>query len=568
MTRFLLALLATAAPAAAQDAAPLPPPSVAAPAPPSWPGVFAALRARDWATAQRMAEQLPDGPLKPVARAEALLGSGAPGTDAATLAALVAEAPALPEAPALAALARARGVAIATPLPAEQPLMRGPQPSRRLAARAGRADAAVARLAAQVQPLIKANDPVSAEPLVEAAAIELAPEALAEWRQRVAWTYFQRGDDAGARRVAALAQAGVGEWATQGAWVNGLAAWRAGDWPAASAAFALVAQRGEDGETRAAGLYWQARAETAGGRPQLVQPLLRAAAARGETFYGLLAAAALGAAPPSAPPAPDADLAQRLPNLRTAEALAALGEFALADSLVRRQARIGAAADHPRLIAFAGRIGLPQTQLWLARNCPAGAQSALAARYPMPAWAPSGGWRVDRALVYAHALQESQFRTDAVSRAGARGLMQLMPGTARLVARHRGDPADAEFRLTDPALNFEYGQSYLEELAGHAGTGGLLPKVIAAYNAGPNNVALWNLQAQVQADPLLFIEAIPFGETRAYVAIVLRNYWMYQQEAGAPAPSLHMLAQERWPAFPGTAAARTAARTGGIPAGN
>ncbi len=146
--------------------------------------------------------------------------------------------------------------------------------------------------------------------------------------------------------------------------------------------------------------------------------------------------------------------------------------------------------------------------------------------------------------------------------------MQLMPGTARLVARHKGDPAGTELRLTEPALNFEYGQSYLEELAGHAGTGGLLPKVIAAYNAGPNNVVLWNLQAQVQNDPLLFIEAIPFGETRGYVAIVLRNYWMYQREAGATSPSLDLLAQERWPRFPGQAVQRSAAVAVPVAAGD
>ena len=182
----------------------------------------------------------------------------------------------------------------------------------------------------------------------------------------------------------------------------------------------------------------------------------------------------------------------------------------------------------------------------------------MLARYPMPAWRPTGGWRVDRALLFAHALQESQFRTDAVSRAGARGLMQLMPGTVQLVARHKGEAPGA---VDDPSVSFEYGQSYLEELADHPGTEGLLPKVIAAYNAGPNNVAAWNARMP-GADPLLFIESIPFAETRNYVAIVLRNYWMYQQETGAEPVSLDELAQGQWPRFPG-AALRTAARDGG-----
>ena len=98
-------------------------------------------------------------------------------------------------------------------------------PSKRAATRPNRNCAA---LAAKIQPLLKANDAISAEPLVEAAADTLSPEALTEWRQKVAWTYFETGDDASARRVAALAQAGAGDWAVDAAWVNGLASWRAG----------------------------------------------------------------------------------------------------------------------------------------------------------------------------------------------------------------------------------------------------------------------------------------------------------------------------------------------------
>ena len=82
-------------------------------------------------------------------------------------------------------------------------------------------------------------------------------------------------------------------------------------------------------------------------------------------------------------------------------------------------------------------------------------------------------------------------------------------------------------------------------------TGGLLPKVIAAYNAGPNSVANWNARGRNLADPLLFIESIPFVETRAYVAIVLRNYWMYQQHSGAKPVSMTAIAQGMWPRFPG-----------------
>jgi soluble lytic murein transglycosylase-like protein len=521
--------------------------------------IAAALRARDWATAATALDALPNGALTPVFRAEFFAATGAPRADATAITALLAAAPDLPQCPALAKLATARGATALPALAVQNTLVRvSGGASKRIAMRATKSDAAAQKLSTQVQPLLKANDPATAEPLVELAIDQLTPEAQSEWRTRVGWAYFQIGDDSAARRLADVAREGAGEWAVQAAWVSGLAAWRQGDYAAAAAAFDTVSQRGGDSETVAAGYFWAARSATAGGRSDQVQLRLWNAARYAETFYGMLASAALGT-PPVAPPFETA-LAQnegllRHLNLSAASALVEIGETALADQLIRQQARIGAAAEHPALIAFAGRLGLPATQLWLAQNAPAGAQASPMARYPMPAWAPAGGWRVDKALLFAHALQESQFRADAVSPAGARGLMQLMPGTARLVARHRGDPADMAMRMTDPALNFEYGQSYLEELAANAGTGGLLPKVIAAYNAGPNNVALWNLKTAVQQDPLLFIEAIPFAETRAYVAIVMRNYWMYQRQVGAPTTSMTALAEGKWPRFPEIAGA-------------
>ena len=530
--------------------------------------IAAALRAKDWATAASALDALPSGALTPVFRAELYAARGAPKADIATLTALLAAAPELPECPALARLAAAQGATALPPLAVQHDLVRVAGASKRAMVRPTRSDTVALKLATQVQPLFKANDPATAEPLIEMAAAQLTPEAQSEWRARLAWAYFQMGDDASARRVADIAKEGAGDWAAQAAWVSGLAAWRQADYAAAEGAFDRVASRGIDSETIAAGYFWAARSATAGGKPNEVSYRLRSAARYGETFYGLLATAALGTAPatPAFNPALAASegLLQHA-NIRAAAALVEIGESDLADQLIRQQARIGSALEHDALIAFAGRMGLPATQLWLAQNAPAGAQTSPMARYPMPAWAPSGGWRVDKALLYAHALQESQFRSDAVSRTGARGLMQLMPGTAKLVARHRGDPMTMADRMTDPALNFEYGQSYLEELANNAGTGGLLPKVIAAYNAGPNNVALWNLKTNVQQDPLLFIEAIPFAETRAYVAIVMRNYWMYQRQVGATPTSMIAMAQGQWPRFPelaGATASRGAVASG------
>jgi soluble lytic murein transglycosylase-like protein len=95
----------------------------------------------------------------------------------------------------------------------------------------------------------------------------------------------------------------------------------------------------------------------------------------------------------------------------------------------------------------------------------------------------------------------------------------------------------------------EYGQSFIELIRGNGATQGQLPKVIAAYNAGPVPVARWAYIPD-KGDPLLWIESIPYWETRYYVPAVLRNMWVYQAQAGGDLPSLVAIAAHRWPAFP------------------
>jgi soluble lytic murein transglycosylase len=290
----------------------------------------------------------------------------------------------------------------------------------------------------------------------------------------------------------------------------------------------------------------------AGGHTEKIDARLRLAARDPETFYGLLSLQQLGL---KAKPIDQSALGgiEKHANVRAALALAEIGEMDLADQLIRYQARIGDARDHAALATIAGRMDLPATQLWLSQNGPAGAQAAVSARYPNPkGWTPTGGWRVDRNLVFAHALQESQFRLNVTSHAGARGLMQVLPGTAAMIARSKGQEVGS---LSNPSVNLEYGQSFIERVRDMSETGGLLPKVIAAYNAGPLPVGEWNAHTRDNADPLLYIESIPYWETRSYVATVLRNYWMYETQAGEQAKSLAALSQGLWPRFPGMAGA-------------
>lgn len=515
--------------------------------------IFAAIHAGDWTSAQAGIDRIPAGPLSDIAQAELILAKGSPRISDDRLIQVVATAPDLPQASQLAALASRRGLTTAA-LPLTRDLVRYAGPSKRLSARSQRSDRAAAALSQTVAPMLRSDRPSEAEAIVNGRLSQLTPEAQAEWLQRTSWAYYLSGDDANARRVADQARSGTGDWAVQASWVSGLAAWRQKDCQSAGTAFQEVSSRARDPEMVAAGLYWASRADMACAHPERVEPRLRSAARMKESFYGLIAQAALGMSEDNGGSlkltANDWSSIGAIANVRRATALAEIGETALAEELLRHQAKIGLSRDHESLIHLAARLDLPAAQIWLAQNGPSGAQLSASARYPMPAWTPASGWQVDKALIFAHALQESRFKTDAVSSAGARGVMQLMPGTAQMVARHLGRTVDPS-ALFQPATSIDIGQAYLRELADNSGTGGLLPKVIAAYNAGPGSVANWNARGRNLDDPLLFIESIPFVETRAYVAIVLRNYWMYQRHSGAKAPSLMAISQGLWPRFPG-----------------
>lgn len=572
-TALLALILAGASPVAASaaESAPVTPLTAAAPVQTSngipvqlkiverdqYRAVFASIRAGNWTDAAQRLDAMPEGLLTPFARAELILARGASKAPLLDVMAVLNRAPELPQASDLARAARARGADALPELPEVHDLYRFPGASRRQAARTNRSDAVAMELRPQIISLIKADNPAEAEALLVSRQAELTGEARTEWQQRVAWSYYLTGDDGNARRLAVQGQQGDGEWKVQADWVAGLAAWRQRDYAAAGAAFDAVIAHARDYEMRAAGLFWSARADMAYGRPDMVQTKLRSAARLPETFYGLLAASSLGIAQPGqATPGMIGQISaewqtlSRYPNIRVATALSEIGEDAYADEVLRHQARIGSGREHGALLHLATRLELPATQLWLSQHGPSDATMPVSARYPVPAWTPQGGWRVDPSLIYAHALQESQFRTDVVSPAGAIGLMQIMPGTAQLIARRKGEVIDRS-QLNRPAIAFEYGQSYLEMLRDMAGTQGLLPKIIAAYNAGPASVAAWNGRLRDGGDPLLFVESIPFAETRAYVAIVLRNYWMYGRQQGSAPASLKAMAQGLWPRFPG-----------------
>ncbi len=517
--------------------------------PRDWRGVFSAIRGGDWASAQAGITALPEDVLKPVARAELYAARNSPRVELQPLLGLLAEAPELPKAGQLLRLAVARGAVEAElpPVPVAARMVPLGSAPRRHRSRPVQGEPAADQLRAALQPLVESNSAPEAEALYQQSMAFFSAEARAESAHRVAWIYYVLGRDADARRVATSGLPGaVGEWAAQANWIAGLASWRLDDCEAASRHFRAVAHGRAESELAAAGAYWAARSEQACRRPQAVEPMLRTAARSPESFYGLLARETLGMdkALPGQLPAPGR--IENLPNVRRALRLAEIGEHRLADEMLRHQAAIGPASDHLALIALAKRIDFAGVQYWLAHNGRPGVRVPAAARFPMPRWQPAGGWRIDPALAFAHARQESDFRPGAVSPAGAVGLMQVRPGTAGDFARARGT---AVGDLRHPPTNLEYGQSFIELMRGSPYTQGQLVKVMAAYNAGPVPVSRWNY-INDKGDPLLWIESLPYWETRYYVPAVLRNMWVYQLLGGAAQPTLKAVAEHKWPAFP------------------
>ena len=224
--------------------------------------MFDAIDAGDWASARAGIAALPPGILAPVAKAELYTARGSPAVDLSSLQALIAEAPELPQADQLARLAMTRGAVTLPPdIPERATVNLGSAPVR-YKARPVQGDPAAEELRAILDPLIKADDAAGAEAQLLLYAPQLSVEARAEAAQRVAFVYYVLGLDLDARRVSdTWRQGAAGEWASQAAWISGLASWRIGDCQSASRDFQQVAALAQQRELRAGGLYWAARSE-------------------------------------------------------------------------------------------------------------------------------------------------------------------------------------------------------------------------------------------------------------------------------------------------------------------
>lgn len=372
----------------------------------------------------------------------------------------------------------------------------------------------------------------------------------------VAARWFYRGN---AKRALALAGPAADRsraHVSNADWIAGLSAWRLRKIDLAARHFeALAYAPSADAWNRTAGAFWAARAHLVGRRPGRVNPLLQLAAEHPRTFYGLIAARQLGVDLDlqwTAPPLTSDGMlvVNGIPGTRRAIALAQVGNVYLAERELRRSYLGGDHASGPALLALAHKLDLPATQMRMAKGVRGSDDRPYdQALFPMPPWQPADGFAVDRALIFAFMRQESGFNARAKSPVGARGLMQLMPRTASYVAGDRSLRRGNKSKLYDPEFNLELGQKYLAMLLRDDMIKGDLFRLAVAYNAGPGNLRKWLRKAKFEGDPLLFVESIPWRESRLFVERVLTNFWIYRERLREDSPSLDAAATGHWPIY-------------------
>jgi soluble lytic murein transglycosylase len=406
--------------------------------------------------------------------------------------------------------------------------------------------------------------------VVEARALLAAPRSLAsaptdaeEWLETLL-TNARAADSAGdkltayniARQLGDTFPAGtviretplsVRDDYTSLAWLAGQLAFRDLRRPGEAAQlYRLYGEAARSAQTRTKGFYWAGRAALAAGDRDSANAQFADAAQHYDQYYGQLSLERLGRAQPKPTPVPTVQVSQaekvnfdddRL--VRAARALGEIGAWREQSLFLRALAnRARSPSDHVLAGQLASQIGRPDLGVMIGRSAQANSLDAVevsgfpTVRVPV---GHEGNWT----FIHAITRQESQFDRQAISHAGARGMMQLMPGTAREVAGKIGLSYDAGSLTTDTNYNFTLGSTYFQQMLSYFG--GSYPLAVAAYNAGPGNVNKW---LRANGDPrngtiemVDWIEAIPIFETRNYVQRVLENAVVYDTLRDRPLPN-------------------------------
>jgi len=303
--------------------------------------------------------------------------------------------------------------------------------------------------------------------------------------------------------------------------------------------------------SRARAAYWSGEAASARGKQRDARRWRETAATNLTTYYGQLAAADLEqdlflALPEGPRPSADQRATFRDRELvRVVRALAELGHGERTDRFVHHLcAKADTATTHKLLADLAVDIGRRDLAVSVARDARRKGIILPKHLYPVPALPGTQSARTTghRAAMLALVRQESSFDDRAVSPAGAYGMMQLMPATARTLARDLDMPFSRERLHRNARYNLRLGRHYLNELI--ARYDGALMLAIAAYNAGPNAVDRWLREyGDPRTDfigPVTWIEQIPYAETRNYVQRVIEAMMVYRHREAPTRVALDM----------------------------
>jgi soluble lytic murein transglycosylase len=362
------------------------------------------------------------------------------------------------------------------------------------------------------------------------------PEQWADWRRRLARKEMREGDPGRAYRMAAQHHLSRGEDYADLEWLSGYIALRKlGDAETALAHFDRLARAVSGPISLARAHYWRGRALEALGRDGDAQAAYAEGARYPTAFYGLLSAEKVGlplspamAGGESYPDWRGMPFAQSTVFLAARELMAAGDETLAARFLLH----LGEGLSGYEIGALAGmamEAGEPYVALSLAKAAADKGVIWPSAYFPVPAL--SGlELPVRPELALAIARRESEFNAAVVSHAGARGLMQVMPGTAKLMAAKLGLSYEPGRLTTDWQYNARLGAAYLDDLVAEFGNSPLL--VAAGYNAGPGRSRKWIAELgdprAEGTDPVDWIEAIPFRETQTYVMRVAESLPVYR----------------------------------------
>lgn len=319
-------------------------------------------------------------------------------------------------------------------------------------------------------------------------------------------------------------------------WLGGTKAlWSLGDSRRAAPLFYRYGAAAQTPGTRSKGFYWAGRALAQGGDGAGARRYFEMAAQYPQYFYGQLALERLGRPIPDLDTRPTAtpSAAQRasflkLPITAAVRDVARDGDWRTTVLFFREISEQAVdQADHVLVAQLAQEIGRRDLSVILGQSAHAdgfGEFGQIA--FPLIPTPAGTNWT----MVHALTRQESQFAQNALSHAGARGLMQLMPGTAREQAGKMGLSYDLGALTTDPTYNIRLGDGYFGRMMDYYR--GATPLAVAAYNAGAGNVNKW---LAANGDPrnggidwIDWIEKIPIYETKNYVQRVLENAVVYE----------------------------------------